>query len=273
MPHRLVSILQIQSLLAQAEVLQLSDRARQRLQWFLHYLQHGQSVSSTCAHFGISRATFQRWLERFDPHDPQTLEERSHHPRTLRQSAVPEDVVALIAEYRRKHPQMGKERIAQLLKQDHQVTLSASTVGRVIERECLYFSTTPHHWKKSVDRERAQASRLPEAEPVPIATVQAPAVTAASAQAAEDQSRIPAPALAPAACANCFLCRLRQMRWHWLKRGAFITSVFLNLLVLLLLLAGFLGQPEADSVHASANQSRAPAAFASSSPAPPDDAR
>ncbi|PIR48236.1 hypothetical protein COU80_05395, partial [Candidatus Peregrinibacteria bacterium CG10_big_fil_rev_8_21_14_0_10_55_24] len=44
----------------------------ERLQWFLHFLQHG-SVSATCRHFGIARTTFYRWWKRYDPQNLSTL--------------------------------------------------------------------------------------------------------------------------------------------------------------------------------------------------------
>ena len=45
-------------------------RAHERRAWMEWYLQHGRKVKVTCQHFGISRATFYRWLQRYDPSTP-----------------------------------------------------------------------------------------------------------------------------------------------------------------------------------------------------------
>jgi transposase len=139
---------QIDALRAMTEQSDVSPAVRERLRWILHFLEHGHSVTETCAVFDISRSTFHRWLKRFDPHDLSTLDDLPTDPEQVRQSAVPAEVVAWIRGYREASPLIGKERIAQLLQVEHGVTLSASSVGRVIDREGLYFADTPLHWKK-----------------------------------------------------------------------------------------------------------------------------
>lgn len=242
-PH--ITVQQLQLLLAQAEALRLSPRACERLQWFLFFAEHAHSVSRTCEKFGISRATFQRWIERFDPADISTLEERSHHPHTVRQSAVPADVVEMIRTYREKSPQMGKEKIADLLWNEQHILLSASTVGRVIERERLYFDSTPLHWKK-----RLQADDRSDAAPVSVASVSA-------AQLPVELAATPAPVVA-SSCDSCFFCRLRHFNWRAFRRGAFAASVLVNILVLLSLLAGSFWQRQEDTASAKDNASHAP---------------
>jgi len=58
--------------------LNLSREARVRLEWFNFYYSHGCNARLTCRHFCISPQTFYRWLKRYDPYHPQTLE--SHSP-------------------------------------------------------------------------------------------------------------------------------------------------------------------------------------------------
>jgi transposase-like protein len=140
------TIEQINALLRDAELLGLSEKARERLCWLAHYCENGESVTATCRHFGIPRMTFYRMFERFDANDPQSLENQGRKL-SASQLTAPE-VIALIREYRMREPQLGKERIAELLLSQHDVTVSASTVGRVIERERLYFRETPLHWRK-----------------------------------------------------------------------------------------------------------------------------
>ncbi len=139
---------QVSLLRKQAESGNLSMKCRERLGWILHFVEHGCSVGDTCKAFDISRSTFHRWLDRFDPNDLSSLEEKSHEPLNVRQSQVAPEIVEHIRKYRQDSPLMGKERIAELLERDHGVMLSGSTIGRVIDRECLYFADTPLHWKK-----------------------------------------------------------------------------------------------------------------------------
>jgi transposase len=121
----------------------------ERLTVLMHYVEH-RSVRETCKQFNISRGTFHRWAVRFDPSDLRSLLDRSHEPVNLRQPTVALETVELVRRYRMQHHHIGKEKIAELLWNEHAVELSASTVGRVIERECLYFADTPLHWKKRI---------------------------------------------------------------------------------------------------------------------------
>jgi Homeodomain-like domain len=62
----------------------LSRQARMRLALFDWHHTHGQNVSRTCRHFGISRPTFYRWQRRYVPGRAQTLEDRACLPRAQR---------------------------------------------------------------------------------------------------------------------------------------------------------------------------------------------
>jgi hypothetical protein len=163
---------------------------------------------------------------------------------------------------------MGKERIVELLQQEHQITLSASTVGRVIERECLYFDATPLHWKK-----RMRVHDVHEQQVIAQAIAEAPAPVASASIPQENIVSTKSDAVST--CANCFFCRLKNMQWRpVLRMGVFALSVFTNIAVLLALLAGVFWQREADTTQAQ-NQA-APALeilHSSDSPDSPLDAR
>lgn len=131
----------------------------ERLRVFLHYAEHHYSISETCRQFGISRSTFHRWMDRFDPENLGSLADKSHEPLTARQSAIDPQVIELVRRYRMRYPQMGKERIAELLLAEHGAEISASSVGRVIERECMYFADTPLHWKKRLEHQKQAVAR------------------------------------------------------------------------------------------------------------------
>lgn len=142
---------QLPALLRAAQEGALSDAAKERLQWIAHFIGNQGSMQGTCQHFGISRSTLHRWLERFDPADLSTLEEGTHAPHNVRQPSVPAHVVALIRAYRERWPLIGKEKVSRLILQEHGVTISPSSVGRVIDRECFYFANTPLHWRKRLE--------------------------------------------------------------------------------------------------------------------------
>lgn len=127
---------------------ELSEKAKQRLRCILHYLEHKTSMAEAAAMFGMSAGALRRWLCRLRPDDPSSLEEKSCQPHTVRSTTLPADVVAHIRDYRIQVPKIGKQEIAARLLHEHGVRASASAIGRVIERECLYFADSPLHKRK-----------------------------------------------------------------------------------------------------------------------------
>jgi len=135
-------------LLASSEAKSLSVEASRRLSLIAEYVAGEHSISEICARVGIARSTLHRWLDRFDPANLSALEEKSHVPNTARASGVEQESADLIRQYREKFTLIGKEKIHELLLQEHNIDLSSSTIGRIIERDGLYFAATPLHWKK-----------------------------------------------------------------------------------------------------------------------------
>lgn len=171
--HRTPSPEQLHILLARARCEGMDPTVIQRLEVILYFSEHHHSISETCLHFGISRSTFHRWMERFDSNNLSTLADKSCEPLNLRQSAIDSQTIELIRRYRIRSPQMGKERISELLLRDHNKALSTSSVGRIIDRECLYFAETPLHWKKRMAHQQlsgAQPTSL-DAEPQEVVSV------------------------------------------------------------------------------------------------------
>lgn len=152
---------QLRRLLTEADQLNLSVGARERLRWFLHYIEQSQSISDTCTHFGISRSTFHRWANRFDPDDIDSIEENSRRPHHVRGTSAPIEVVERIRDYRMRWPLLGKEAIAQLLRDEWGMNVSSSMVGRIIEQFGLYFADTPLHRKKRTLHDSSRSAELP----------------------------------------------------------------------------------------------------------------
>lgn len=105
--------------------------AQNRIKWFDYYRSHGGNARLTCRYFGISPQTFYRWLKRYDPSHPRTLESRSHRPKQVRQPAYAAEQIEAVRNMREQYPRWGKDKLHVLLKkQDFQ--LSTSTVGRIL---------------------------------------------------------------------------------------------------------------------------------------------
>jgi transposase-like protein len=231
------------------------------LHWFLHFAEQGRSVSATCRHFGISRSAFYRWMRRLDPDNLASLEERPNDPATLNQSIVPPEVVALIHRYRTETPLMGKEKIRDALETAHGVRLSASTIGRVIERECLYFGDTPLHWKKrnaqrGMEQESTQepSAATPAAFPAPAAE---PPFTERHAVSHMPVTAAPEP---DGCCGDevCARCELRGRIWIALKRAALYSSLLVNVaLISSMLVTAFWERSNAVLRHAAAGKAPA----------------
>ena len=144
---------ELRKLQQQARLMGLDADVQKKLEWFSYYLESGESVSQTCKHFGVARSTFYRWLERFDPSDLHTLEEKSHRPRMLRKPKVTQTVVDLVRIYRMRDPFLGKDQIAELLESEHGMKVSSSTVGRIITQYNFYFGNSVLHRRKRKEPE------------------------------------------------------------------------------------------------------------------------
>lgn len=116
----------------------LSKAAKLRLRWMDFYRQH-QDASLTCRHFGIARSLFYKWKGRYDRLGPRGLENTSRRPNQLRTATTPLIHVDLIRGLRRANPEYSKYKLAVILGRDYNVTLSASTIGRIITRYNLFF--------------------------------------------------------------------------------------------------------------------------------------
>jgi transposase-like protein len=89
----------------------LSRQARMRQALFDWHRTHGQNVSRTCRHFGISRPTFYRWQRRCVPGRPQTLEDRSCSPHARRQPSWTTDQARAVRDLREQYPRWGKAKL------------------------------------------------------------------------------------------------------------------------------------------------------------------
>jgi transposase InsO family protein len=109
----------------------LSREAHKRLQWFDHYQAHGGNAALTCRYFGISRQTFYRWRQRYDPQALSTLEDRSHRPQRRRRPTWTAEQAERVRRLREQYPRWGKDKLAVLLRREGRA-VSVSMVGRIL---------------------------------------------------------------------------------------------------------------------------------------------
>ena len=114
----------------------LTEQAKYRIKILDWYKAHGKNSSLTARHFGIGRMTLHRWSKRFEKLGVIGLNEYSKKPKNARRPVTPWPVVARTVELRKQYPAWSKHKLAAILKREG-LTVSASTVGRVLKRKGL----------------------------------------------------------------------------------------------------------------------------------------
>lgn len=137
----------------------LSKQAKLRLKWFDFYFSHQENAELTCRHFGISKKTFYKWKKRYHPYQLETLEDRSKRPHTFRKSQIPHQTVDLVVKLRKKYPAWSKYKLEVILKRDHQVTLSSSSIGRILKTKGLIKEKESKRRKRAAKRRRLRVSK------------------------------------------------------------------------------------------------------------------
>lgn len=136
----------------------LSKTAKLRLQWMDYYRLHGNNAALTARHFGIAKSCFFKWRNRYQAFGLAGLMDQPKRPKTVRQPLTPLTVTDTIRVLRKTNPEFSKYKLAVILKRDYGYSLSASTIGRIISRYRLFF-TSPIKPKGHPQR-RKQIERL-----------------------------------------------------------------------------------------------------------------
>jgi len=152
------------SRLARLQV-ELSKKARQRLKWFDYYNSRGHNARLTCRHFDISPQTFYRWKRCYNPHRLESLEDRSHRPRHVRQPTYSVELVEAVLRLREGYPRWGKDKLVVLLHREG-FNCSTSMVGRILhklkERGVLKEPVSNHISARRRQWQRPYAIRKPK---------------------------------------------------------------------------------------------------------------
>lgn len=131
----------------------ISEVAKQRLKVLDWLRAHGNNISLTARHFGITRETVGIWEKKLQKYGIAGLNDGSHRPKTLRTMVTTWLVISEIVKLRKQYPAWSKYKIARILERDKKIVVSASTVGRVLKKKGLI------NEKKS--RKRNKAAKHP----------------------------------------------------------------------------------------------------------------
>jgi len=115
-----------------SRLLSITPEAKRRLQWMDWYRNHGRNARLTCRHFGITPDTFYRWKNRFKPGLLVTLESNSSRPKTYRRSSLRLEVIEMVIRLRKTDMALSKYKLSVILRRDHNMILSPSTIGRIL---------------------------------------------------------------------------------------------------------------------------------------------
>jgi transposase InsO family protein len=90
----------------------------QKTQFIADYLHHCFSFAELCDHYGISRKTGYKWVDRYLKLGPAGLEDQSRRPRSS-PTQTAEPIVAALLETRQRHPPWGAKKILTLVHKKH----------------------------------------------------------------------------------------------------------------------------------------------------------
>src|SRR5262245_56307103 len=95
-----------------------STPMEQRLEFVREYESGLFTMTELVAHYGVSRKTGYKWLERYDEGGTSALTDRSRRPQTSPHATAVEVVQAIVA-LRRRHPRWGAKKLRAVLTRRH----------------------------------------------------------------------------------------------------------------------------------------------------------
>lgn len=119
----------------------MSKEAKKRLLWiYLLEYKEKKNLTRAAKKIGVSREWLTKLYGTFCRHkrNPVSLEPTSRAPNNRKnRKRISASIANLVITTRKKYPAWGKEKIVRVLTRDHQVTVSSSTVGRLIKKHTL----------------------------------------------------------------------------------------------------------------------------------------
>jgi len=131
----------------------ITPKAKHRLKIIDWHRSHGENVSLSARHFGLTRYTIKQWMKRFKEQGIPGLNDRSRRPKHLRQPTTSQNIVFAVVRTKKQYPTWSKYKIKVLLKRQS-IEVSASTIGRILKRRGLI--------DRKVSRKRRKAALYPK---------------------------------------------------------------------------------------------------------------
>jgi len=126
----------------------LTERAKYKLKIIDWWKDHQKNISLTSRHFGLGRATLNRWIKSYKKFGIMGLNEKSRRPKTFRQSSTSSSAIVKIVKLRKEYRAWSKYKIGAMIRKEG-IVISDSTVGRFLKRKNLIDK------KKSKKRQKA----------------------------------------------------------------------------------------------------------------------
>lgn len=144
----------------------LSPEAEYRLKVIAYYFnKFNEDASKTGRYFGLHRNSVSKYVKLYDPNNLYLLEPKSKAPIKCYRKKIPDWIVDLIIKIKKEHPYLGKTKVCTILLRDYGVSVSASTIGRIIKKYKLTYLWRTHesacNFKKTV-RKRKSRKRPPK---------------------------------------------------------------------------------------------------------------
>ena len=117
---------------------QLSPEAKARLKWMEYYKQT-KNASLTCRHFNISRKTFHKWKNLYNPYILATLESRDRTPKKKRQREISREQETRIITLRKQYLRYGKEKLSRIYQSTYGENISCWKIQKTIEKYRIYY--------------------------------------------------------------------------------------------------------------------------------------
>ncbi len=142
----------------------MSEKEIVRLQqWRLGIIRHAlevtKNVAKTCRYYGISRAAFYRWYERYQKEGKTGLRDKSRRPFHSPRATQPEIIAKIV--YLRETYHFGPWKIQMYLKRYHDIVISKSGVWRILKRLMLNKLPRNQRYKKHENRWKRYEKPMP----------------------------------------------------------------------------------------------------------------
>ena len=110
----------------------ITETAKERVKILAFWEKYGTQATKEA--FGVSRPTLFRWQKALEDSlgKIDALNKKSTAPKTRRKRITPKEIEDFIVNERQYDPQLSKNKLAELLREDKVANLSASTVGRML---------------------------------------------------------------------------------------------------------------------------------------------